>query len=89
LVLPLTSLPSLERGKGNKLINISSSKVIQREEFAVAVTTLAKDGKLSLQAGKRTMTLSGADLTYYIGERGRRGHKLPKGFQKVAAMTAE
>jgi len=27
-----------------------------------------------------------ADLEHYVGERGRRGHKLPRGLQKVDTM---
>jgi topoisomerase-4 subunit A len=27
-----------------------------------------------------------SELEHYIGERGRRGHKLPRGFQKVDSL---
>jgi topoisomerase-4 subunit A len=36
-----------------------------------------------VQSGKRHIKLKAADLEHYIGERGRRGSKLPRGFQKV------
>ena len=36
-----------------------------------------------LNAGKRYLVLRAADLNAYEGERGRRGNKLPRGFQKV------
>jgi len=42
-----------------------------------------------LTAGKRTLTLKPADLEHYRGERGRRGNKLPRGFQKVDALQIE
>jgi len=29
------------------------------------------------------------DLEHYSGERGRRGHKLPRGFQKVDKLEVE
>jgi len=45
-------------------------------------------GSVTIHAGKRHITLKGADLEHYIGERGRRGRKLPRGFQKVDALTA-
>ena len=38
---------------------------------------------LTLHSGKRFITLKTADLEHYKGERGRRGNKLPRGFQKV------
>ena len=42
-----------------------------------------------LTAGKRTLTLKAADLEHYSGERGRRGNKLPRGFQKVDEVAVE
>jgi topoisomerase-4 subunit A len=42
-----------------------------------------------LQAGKRTLSLKGDDLEHYKGERGRRGNKLPRGFQRVDALLVE
>ena len=40
-------------------------------------------GSLQIVSGKRTLTLKPSDLEHYRGERGRRGNKLPRGFQKV------
>ena len=34
-------------------------------------------------SGKRHLKLRFSDLEHYIGERGRRGHKLPRGLQRV------
>jgi topoisomerase-4 subunit A len=34
-------------------------------------------------AGKRHTVLKGSDFDEYRGERGRRGNKLPRGFQSV------
>jgi topoisomerase-4 subunit A len=42
-----------------------------------------------LQAGKRTLSLRPDDLEHYKGERGRRGNKLPRGFQRVDALLVE
>ena len=38
---------------------------------------------ITVYAGKRKVTIKGADLEHYYGERGRRGSKLPRGLQKV------
>jgi len=43
----------------------------------VAVTTFTEKDSLVLHAGKRHLTLRFSDLEHYLGERGRRGHKLP------------
>lgn len=81
LIFPLKDLPQLPRGKGNKMINISSSKASKREEYVSEIIVLNEDSQLILEAGKRKLVLSAADLMHYRGERGRRGYHLPKGFQ--------
>lgn len=86
LVFPLSELPELSRGKGNKILNIPSAKVAEREEFVVDIAVLSPDDALLCISGKRSLTLKRKDLKHYIGERGRRGHKLPRGFQKVDAL---
>ncbi|WP_281645831.1 DNA topoisomerase IV subunit A [Parendozoicomonas sp. Alg238-R29] len=83
LLFPLKDLPMLARGKGNKLINIPAARASSREEFMVAMTVLGEHQSLTVYAGKRHLTLKTTDLDYYRGERGRRGNKLPRGFQKV------
>jgi topoisomerase-4 subunit A len=83
LVFPVTELPELAKGKGNKIMNIPSAKVQSREEFVVALAVIHPGQLLTLHSGKRFITLKAADLEHYKGERGRRGNKLPRGFQKV------
>lgn len=83
LVFPVTELPQLPRGKGNKIINIPSAKAAKREEFVVAIAILSTDSTLTLYSGKRSYTLKPEELAHYAGERGHRGHKLPRGLQKV------
>ena len=39
-----------------------------------------------IHAGKRHLTLKPAELEHYRGERGRRGNKLPRGFQRVERL---
>lgn len=83
LVFPVTELPELARGKGNKIMNIPSARTKAREEFVIAVALICPGQSLTLCSGKRHVTLKPADLDHYRGERGRRGNKLPRGFQKV------
>lgn len=83
LMFPLNQLPRLAKGKGNKIINIPSSRVAERIEFVVAMTTLSAEDTLTVYAGRRHHNLKPADLQHYQGERGRRGNKLPRGFQNV------
>lgn len=86
LIFPLESLPKLAKGKGNKIINIPSSRVQSREEFVKQIAVINKDSDVTLFAGKRKLTLKARDLEHYIGERGRRGNKLPRGLQRVDSI---
>ncbi|MBB3169653.1 DNA topoisomerase IV subunit A [Simiduia aestuariiviva] len=87
LVFPLTELPELARGKGNKIMNIPSARLQAREEFLLALAVLGAGDELTVYSGKRHLTLKASDLEHYRGERGRRGNKLPRGFQKVDSVA--
>ncbi|AMO54387.1 DNA topoisomerase IV subunit A [Endozoicomonas montiporae] len=86
LVFPLSELPKLGRGKGNKIISIATARAADRVEILVALAVFSRDDSLVLRAGKRHVKLKPADLEHYHGERGRRGNKLPRGFQKVDSV---
>jgi topoisomerase-4 subunit A len=83
LMFPLKELPRLAKGKGNKIINIPTARVADRIEFVVAMAVVTEEDTLTVHAGRRHHNLKPADLEHYRGERGRRGNKLPRGFQNV------
>lgn len=89
LVFPVTELPELARGKGNKILNIAGARVESRQEFVVSVTVLAPGQVLTVYAGRRKTSFKFSDLEHYLGERGRRGNKLPRGFQKVDSVDVQ
>lgn len=76
-------LPQMARGKGVKMMNIPTGRYADGEEYVVAVAVLSEDQSLTIYSGARHVTLRRADLAQYRSERGRRGKKLPRGFQKV------
>ncbi|ARN73561.1 DNA topoisomerase IV subunit A [Oceanicoccus sagamiensis] len=86
LLFPLTDLPIMGRGKGNKIIGIPTSRLQAREEYMVSVNIIREKDTLRVFAGKRHVNMKFKELDHYIGERGRRGHKLPRGFQKVDSV---
>ncbi len=88
LVFPVSELPEMPRGKGNKIIGIPAAKVATREELMVALAVVRAGGNLTILSGKRGFTLKPADLDVYQGERGRRGRLLPRGFQRVDGLEA-
>ncbi|MBC3955662.1 DNA topoisomerase IV subunit A [Pseudomonas triticifolii] len=89
LVFKISDLPQLGKGKGNKIIGIPGERVASREEYVTDLAVIAQGATLLLQAGKRTLSLKPEDLEHYKGERGRRGNKLPRGFQRVDALLVE
>ena len=88
LVFPVKELPELSKGKGNKMISINPKRAEAREEFVTDMLIINQGASVELLAGKRKLVLKPKDLEHYHGERGRRGNKLPKGFQRIEKMTA-
>jgi topoisomerase-4 subunit A len=89
LVFPLDRLPALAKGKGNKIIQIPPKRAKERKELLTHLTLVPAEGTLTIFAGKRFFKLSFGNLTQYVGERGRRGKKLPRGFQHVDHLESE
>ncbi|MES0873612.1 DNA topoisomerase IV subunit A [Sinimarinibacterium thermocellulolyticum] len=82
LIFPLSELPELAKGKGNKLI------ALKGEDRILGAAVLSPTASLELVCGKRTLTLKPADLQHYVGSRATRGSHLPRGFQRVDGMNA-
>ncbi len=87
LAIPASELPELDKGKGNKIIDIPKAKLAT--ERVVAVVAVGPGNTLLVRSGARTMNLSYKDLETYIGSRATRGHLLPRGWQKVDALAVE
>ena len=86
LVYPLSEVPALDKGKGNKLIEIPKAKLGTEQVVAVAALSSGAS-KLLVHSGARVMTLSWSDLQSYIGRRATRGGLLPRGWQKVDGLS--
>ncbi len=86
LVFPVTELPELSKGKGNKLINIPKKRYQAGEECLKAVAVLGKGRELKLNSGKRHFTIKEKDINNFSGNRGLRGNLLPKGFRSVDSV---
>lgn len=89
LVTSLTELPVLSKGKGNKIINVPSAKFKTREEFVKAIELVQDGEKVTVYAGKKHKTMKGPEVDEYAAERGRRGWKLPRGYQAVDRVEVE
>ena len=88
LAFAAAELPELDKGKGNKLIQIPPAKLKSGEEQLVAVACVRDGGELTLYCGQRKLILTWRDLQAYGGSRAQRGHQLPRGFQRVDQAEA-
>ncbi len=82
LAFPVSEVPEMPRGKGNKLYDIPGKKAAAREEFLAALAVVAPHGTLEVWSGEKKRTLSWADLKAYRGERAHRGVVLPRGWPR-------
>ncbi len=89
LLFPLNEIPTLPKGKGNKLIQIPVNDLQAGTDFVTAFTILTPESALKVLSGKRVLTLKSQDLTSYLGSRAKRGLALPRGFQRVDALEGE
>ncbi|HEY8553345.1 MAG TPA: DNA topoisomerase IV subunit A [Burkholderiales bacterium] len=87
LVFPVGELPRMEKGKGDKILNIPGKKVAAREEFLAGIAVFKEGDSLLLRTARGELILKPGDpIDRYVGERGLRGSKLPKDHQQVRAI---
>ncbi len=82
-VIPLKELPQLSKGKGNKIINVPPKKLKAGEEIVGAMHCVSEDDKLTIHVGKKFKSMNFKELQDYLIERGKRGSKLPRGWQNI------
>jgi topoisomerase-4 subunit A len=85
LCIPLSELPVMAKGKGNKLIQLTPNS----DERVIDALVMDEADTLAVWSGKRHTKLTRKDLNHYRGERAKRGNKLPRGFQKVDYLQIE
>ena len=88
LIFPIEELPVLSKGKGNKLISISTKAFKEKSEFMMDVCCLAEDSKLHIyhegKTGGKTWTIK--ELEEYISSRAKRGRVLPTGYNGMIKL---
>ncbi|MDA9871967.1 DNA topoisomerase IV subunit A [Candidatus Thioglobus sp.] len=88
LIFPISELPHLSKGKGNKLIQIATKDFIDREEFVIGVCAIKDNQKLRVQYGKKHKKYSFEELVNFVSHRARKGLILPGVFKKVDSIEA-
>ena len=83
LVIPVKALPELPSGKGNKIIQIPPTRLRKREEVVKLIQIIPEGAAIKIHAGKQSVHFTPGNISGFIGERGRRGKKLPRGYRKA------
>ncbi len=85
-LLDIKSIPQLSKGKGNKIQGVPPKRLKSGEESVSFVACLSGKQKLVVHSGKKYKTMSLGELEEYRIERGKRGRKLPRGYQNVTGI---
>ncbi len=85
LVFPVSDLPILARGKGNRIIGLGKAG----DDLVQSVACVPASAVLTLICGRRKLTLRKSDLDGYAGLRGRRGKLLPRGLRRVEYLIVD
>ncbi|EFX91918.1 DNA topoisomerase IV subunit A [Actinobacillus ureae] len=86
LVFPITELPQLSKGKGNKIINISAPAAKEGNELLARLLLVKPTQSLVFVSGKRKITLKPSDIDNYRGERARKGSQLVRGLSATSTV---
>jgi topoisomerase-4 subunit A len=90
LIFMVAELPPMEKGKGERILEIPGARVAKREEYLAGIAVFSEGQRLRLRTGKGELLLrSGNDIDQYVGERALRGSKLPRGHQEVKEIETQ
>lgn len=82
LMYPLSELPILAKGKGNKLIQLD----LTAQETIRGMVIVGPSQSLEIGTPSKRQRFRPDQLAHYQGSRGQRGHLLPKGLQKATEL---
>lgn len=83
LVIDLSELPTLNKGKGNKLMTLADKGQI------LSAVTLGRDSTLVAHTDNREVKFKAKDLEEYISKRGNKGKALPRGYTKAIYLSVQ
>jgi topoisomerase-4 subunit A len=85
-LLDVKAVPQLARGKGNKIQGIPPKRIKDGAESVAFIACLSDRQKLLIHSGKKHKSMNLRELEEYRIDRGKRGRKLPRGYQNVSAI---
>ncbi|WP_343597080.1 DNA topoisomerase IV subunit A [Acinetobacter sp.] len=83
LIIELSDLPVLNKGKGNKLIQLGEGETV------LTLQLLNLNDNLHVVAGQQHLNLKADDMQKYIGKRATKGQLLPRGYQKANKLIVQ
>ncbi len=86
LIFPLKDLPLLPRGKGVKILSLSTKG---EPESLTALAVMVAGAHLLVHSGKRYLNLKPSEWREFFGNRALRGNKLPRGYQNVGILEVQ
>jgi topoisomerase-4 subunit A len=86
LVFPVSEVPEMPRGKGNKLFNIPSGLASERAEVVAGIAVVPPGGKLTVWNGERSREYTPAEIKEFQGARAQRGAVLTRGWRAVTRL---
>lgn len=89
LLFPVSDLPQLSKGKGNKIINITGAQAASGEDLLVWLMVVPPQSAITLYFGKRKLKFKSEDLQKYRAERGRKGTTLPRGLHNIERIDVD
>ncbi|MGA1425001.1 MAG: DNA topoisomerase IV subunit A, partial [Steroidobacteraceae bacterium] len=88
LAFPVSEVPEMPKGKGNKLFNIPTQLAKERAEVVVGAAVVEPGGSLIVYNDDRSKTYSFSELKEYQGSRAQRGAVITRGWRKVTRIEA-
>ena len=83
LVVDLAELPILNKGKGNKLMQLEAKEQIS------SMVLLNLTEMIQVVAGQQRLKLKADDLLKYLAKRATKGQLLPRGYQKANKLCIQ
>jgi topoisomerase IV subunit A len=89
LTFPVSEVPEMPRGKGNKLYDVPGKKARERSELMTAIAVVPPGAALVLWSGAVRKELDWKELQEYRGQRAQRGAVLKRGWpRQIERMEA-
>ncbi|MFC3394141.1 DNA topoisomerase IV subunit A [Brenneria rubrifaciens] len=88
LLFPVSDLPQLSKGKGNKIVSISAADFASGKDRLSWLLPLPPQASVTLYFGKRKLVLRANELQKYQSERGRKGTLL-RGLQRIDRIDVD